>query len=188
MKDAAGTLGIVLAVLLVFMASSGSTSAGIGKGNGEIGFDVGVTSFDDHMTDATGARFGIRGGYFISNLFQIEFESSASWEKSGSSDVFLQTFFVNGVFNFHPGKRTVPYLRVGVGSARKQRSSDSWLYRGNVSDGSAALQLAFGSRFFIGKATALRVDLSYLDEVTFDEGAGHVSLVVGLTWRLGKEK
>ena len=46
------------------------------------------------------------------------------------------------------------------------------------------------SRFFFGdkKRVAVRVEMSVIDEGTFDETSTHVSLTGGFTWRLGGQK
>lgn len=182
-------LSNMLFLTVAVCCAIGSTTpimGGIGEGNGEVGFDFGWTSFDDDVTDEAAGRFSIRGGFFISDLFQIEGESSASVAEEDDVDIALSTFFVNGVFNFYPSGRSVPYVRVGLGSA--------WLEfkQGNVTidDSGGAFQLGVGSRFFFGKSkrAAFRVDLSGMRESTFDDNSTHVSLVVGFTWRIGAER
>ena len=57
---------------LVALLSAGPALAGIGKGDGEIGFDLGYTEFDQNLTGQNGARLALRGGYHVTRLFQIE--------------------------------------------------------------------------------------------------------------------
>ena len=61
MPDRGSGLGILTAAVLVIVSiSTGSSVAGIGKGNGEIGFDFGVTQFDDNRLVGQALRHGRR--------------------------------------------------------------------------------------------------------------------------------
>jgi len=178
--------GILLVLSAVSLAVSPAL-AGIGKGNGEIGFDFGMAQVDDNVTDDSGGRFSFRGGYFFSDLFQLEGQSAAivvSEAEGTNVDISLSTFFVNAVFNFHPSEQLVPYALAGFGTANLEYSSGI-----SIDDDSGAWQVAVGSRFFFGKSKrpSVRVELSYLAEETFDESSNHVSAVVGFSWRLGRE-
>ena len=59
-----------------------------------------------------------------------------------------------------------------------------------LDDSGVAYQVAGGSRFFFGAKhrVAVRVELSVIDEDTFDQTSTHVSLTGGFTWRLGGQK
>jgi opacity protein-like surface antigen len=173
--------------MLIGLLANMPAGAGIAKGNSEVGFAFGFTQFDDNVTDDTGGRFDIRGGYLFSDLFQLEGQISASVapEVEGTPiDLTISTFFVNAVFNFHPGPQIVPYALVGLGSANLELSNG-----GSFDDDSSAWQIAGGSRFFFGKSKrpSVRVEISYLSEDTFDEGSNHISATIGFSWRLGKE-
>ena len=83
----------------------------------------------------------------------------------------------------------MPYVLVGTGIANVDY--DSWfdeLPGRNADDTSIAFQVGGGSRFFFGKAkkVAVRVDLNFLTEKTFEESSTHERLTVGFTWRLGQ--
>jgi hypothetical protein len=54
-------------------------------------------------------------------------------------------------------------------------------------DNSTAYQVGAGSRFFFGKkkTTAFRVDLSMIQETTFDETSTHKNVSAGFSWKLG---
>jgi hypothetical protein len=58
----------------------------------------------------------------------------------------------------------------------------------SVDDSSTAYQFGGGSRFFFGKEKkmAARVEVSWINEDTFDESSTHTNIVGGLTWRLGR--
>lgn len=187
MKHSYGILEAAIIALVVGALTPAPAHAGLGKGNGEVGFAFGFTQFDDNVTDDSGGRFDIRGGYMFSKLFQLEGQVTASVvpEVEGSPiDLSLSSFFVNGVFNFYPGPQTVPYALVGVGSATLEFSDGI-----SIDDSSNSWQVAAGSRFFFGKSKrpAFRVELSYQSEDTFDESSNHLSMVFGFSWRLGKE-
>ena len=58
-------------------------------------------------------------------------------------------------------------------------------------DSSLAFQIGLGSRFFVfgkGSNLALRAELSWLFEDSFDDWAGHPSLAIGLMWRIRGER
>lgn len=178
-------------LLVVMCAVSLSVSpalAGIGKGNGEIGFDFGATGFDSEVSSKSAFRLAFRGGYHFSKWFELEGESSASvhivrrWFYQDEADIVLSTIFVNGIVNFHSKSgNVVPYLLAGIGQARL----DFRLL--NVDDTGAARQFGAGCRFFFGEhgQVAFRLQAGRVMEDTFDETSTHTNYVAGFTWRLG---
>jgi opacity protein-like surface antigen len=177
--------------LLVLSAFGTPALAGIGKGNGEIGFDLGWTQFDSGVTDELGGRFVFRGGYHITKLFQIEGQGGCSATTDETilfdTDIYLCTWMANGVFNFHSQSgNIVSYVLGGIGVANLDFDN---LFT-STSDSGSATQVAGGVRFFFGrnKRAAFRLELSVLTEDTFDETSTHESFVWGFTWRLGDEK
>ena len=56
-----------------------------------------------------------------------------------------------------------------------------------ATDSSTAYQVGAGSRFFFGKSkkTAFRVDLSMIQESTFNETNTHTNVAAGFSWKLG---
>jgi len=166
--------------------------AGLDAKNGELGFDLGYTHFDSDVSDKGAARFNFRGGYCFNKLFELEGQGAgmASEDTGGFADLYtvLTIDFVNAVFNFHPSnKEIVPYVLVGIGHATLEFDLDPGP---KVDDSGVAYQIAGGSRFFFGAKhrVAVRVELSVIDEDTFDQTSTHVSLTGGFTWRLGGQK
>ena len=167
--------------------------AGIGKGNGEIGFDFGGTQFDQDLGGTGLARLALRGGYHATSLFEIEGEASAAFNvttdhpygssrKSLNFENQLDAYFVNGVFNFHAHRgQIVPYVLGGVGIAYVTPRDFG------PRDSGEATQLAVGSRFFFGEDdhVAFRVEVSQLWASYLDTTTTHPSFVIGFTWRLG---
>jgi hypothetical protein len=166
--------------------------AGIGKGNGEIGFDFGATSFDGEVSSKAGGRLVFRGGYHFSKWFELEGESSVSAHVdyrgtlNRRADIVLQTLFLNAVLSLHSKSgNVVPYLLLGMGRA----SLD--FPRANLEDSGAAKQFGVGCRFFFGDAeqVAFRLQVGRLMEDTFEdifnETNAHMNYVAGFTWRLG---
>jgi hypothetical protein len=183
-----------LPLILLCLALSGLAPswAGLDAKNGELGFDFGFTDFDDNVTDQGGVRFNFRGGYCFTKLFELEGEGAGmgSTDTEGIIDTYtaLGINFVNGVFNFHPSKKAiVPFVLIGVGYAKLTIDADPGP---KVDDSGMAYQVAGGSRFFFGdkKRVAVRVELSVVNEDTFDESSTHTSLTGGFTWRLGGQK
>ena len=92
----------LLAAGLCALLSATPALAGIGKGNGEIGFDFGATDFDQNVSRQSAGRLSFRGGYHVSRLFEVEGEISASahynlnLQNTTRADVVLTTVFANG--------------------------------------------------------------------------------------------
>ena len=171
--------------LAASLLSTPAMAAGIGKGNGEIGFDfAGYAHFDSNVTEEGGGVFKFRGGYHFSKLLQLEGEIAVSLAEDSGADILLTRQMVNLVFNLHPRTTLVPYFLVGAGQARLEYDA---FFLG-TDDTGPAFQGAFGSRFFFGKKdrVAVRVEGSILTEETFDETSVHWMANVGFTWTLGQ--
>lgn len=192
----ARTTRILMCVLLSLLACTAPALAGVGKRNGEIGFDFGWAGFDSDLTDDSGGRFTIRGGFHFSDWFQLEAEDigmGADNIGGTSTDLIVGAFFINGVFNFHPGEgnTVVPYVLAGVGLATTRFDFGGG---GREDDTGGASQFAAGSRFFFGKTkrAAVRIEVSMLRHETsnlFIEGTfTDEAATVGFTWRLGTGK
>jgi opacity protein-like surface antigen len=93
-------------------------------------------------------------------------------------------YMVNGVYNFQTPKEIVPYVLAGVGMADDQVKISG----ANTTDSSTAYQLGAGSRFYFGKnkKAAFRVDLSMIQESTFDQTSTHKNVSAGFSWKLGR--
>ena len=186
----------ILAALVAALTAAVPAIAGIGGHNGEIGFDFGYTDFDQDLSDSNGGRLAIRGGYHFTDWFQIEGEDvgmGSSGSIGGQNvDTTIGAFFVNGVFNFHPGKGSVvPYVLGGAGLATIRLNFNP----GHANDTGGASQIAAGCRFFFcsKKRTALRLEASVLHHKTSDliisnQTFTEKSLTAGFTWRLGVAK
>ena len=184
-----GPAGIALALLALVLSMALPAAAGMGKGDGEIGFDFGVTDLDTDYSQDEAAGLTFRGGVFITDLVEIEGQLAAYTASNlYSSHVTLKTLMVDAVFNFRPNTSVMPYVLVGTGIANVDY--DRWwddLPSHVIDDSSIAFQAGGGSRFFFGKAkkVAVRVDLTVLNEKTFERSATPARFTVGFTWRLG---
>ena len=182
---------VLFITLCLALVCAPPAQAGLDAKNGELGFDLGYAHFDPNVSDKGAARFNFRGGYCFTKLFELEGEGvGIASEDTGAVDVMttLGIDFVNGVFNFHPSnKGIVPYVLVGIGAATLTFDLDPGP---KVDDNGVAYQIAGGSRFFFGmkKRVAVRVELSVINENTFDETSTHYSVTGGFTWRLGGKK
>ena len=178
---------ILTVAFVALFACSVPALAGIGQGNGEVGFDYGSTDYDSDTGLDSSDSLSVRGGYFMTNLFQVEgqYMSADSKTEVLGTDIDASTdlLMVNGVFNFHPNKEITPYVLVGMG--RADVSVDT--LGASTSDSGMAYQLGAGSRFFFGKSkrAAFRVDLSRVSQDTFDESTTNTTFAGGFTWRLG---
>jgi opacity protein-like surface antigen len=164
--------------------------AAIKQGNGEVGFDYGQTSYDSDTQLDSSDNLSLRGGYFMTDLFQIEGQYATADSKTEvvpGSDIKASTdvLMVNGVFNFMPKKDINPFVLVGIGQADVSVKDD---FGNSASDSGMAYQIAAGSRFFFGKAkrAAFRLDVSMINQDTFNETQTNTTFAGGFTFKLGK--
>ncbi len=188
-----GRGGAVALVCAVALAWASPAVADIKMGDGEIGFDYGLTRFSEDLGDDTGGRFGLHVGQYlpVHENFQYEIQlASAAARRQPLPGIREETRFdqamLNGLFNFHPKERIEPYLGLGVGLTRLQLKAVGI----GTDDLSAAVQLAGGSRFFFGGGdrVAFRIDLSLLLAKFFDKNFTFPTLGGGFTWRLGRRR
>lgn len=159
-------------------------------GNPELGIEIGGTYFDsDDVDDDAGLGFGARLGYHINKTFQLE----AHYRVASGAEVDLTTLLLNAVFNLHPKTRKtiVPYFLLGAGTANLQGDAlvlepDFTLGFERIDDDGTAYQAGVGSRFFLGKRAAVRIEAGGLVEDTFAESSLHLNTFAGLTWMLGR--
>lgn len=162
--------------------------AEIGQGNSEIGVTYGNTSYDSNTGLDSSDSIALRGGYFLTNMFQIEgqFATAEANSKDFGADVKASTdlMMVNGVFNFLNKKAITPYALVGMGQAKVNVDATGL---GSTNDSGTAYQVAAGTRFFFGKEkrAAFRIDVSRVTEDTFDEKSTNTTVAGGFSWRLG---
>jgi opacity protein-like surface antigen len=150
-------------------------------GSGELGIDVGLTSFDDDIVDDTSFRFNIRGGYYFSPFFELEGQYVQISADEDDTDVTLEALFVNAVFNFRPHDSYTWYTLIGIGTANVDAESAFV----DADDDSLAFQSAVGIRFFLSKNLDARIEFSGMTEDTFNDSSQHFSLVGGLSWTFG---
>lgn len=176
--ESMGVRGLAVALLALLAVPA---AADLTAGNGEVGIELGFTEldFDD---DSTEFRWGVRGGYLFNQVFELEGQLWSTDGDVGGFDVTFNALFVNAVFNTHfrEKRSIVPYGLIGLGALDAEIDGAGV----KVDDTSLAAQLGAGSRFFVSRNLALRLELSMLFEDTFDDSAEHLSLVVGLTWRI----
>jgi outer membrane protein with beta-barrel domain len=178
-----------LLVLLALVFSAPALASTIDKGNGEIGFNYGQTQLDsDTGFESSATSMAVRGGYFFNPKVELEGQlsnSTDSQDVSGTNvDGTFRMYMVNGVYNFQTPKEIVPYVLAGLGVMDNEVKATGL---GSVSDSSTAYQIGAGSRFFFGKAkkAAFRVDLSMIQESTFDQTNTHTNMSAGFSWKLG---
>src|SRR6185436_2921959 len=98
---------VLSVAFLALLAVSAPSYAAVAKGNGEVGFDYGQMSYASDTNLDSSDNLSLRGGYFMTDLFQIEEKYSTAdsnpevapgFDVKASTDVIM----VNGVFNFMP--------------------------------------------------------------------------------------
>lgn len=179
---------LLTSTFLAALLAAVPMSAQMQAGDWEIGFGLGGTRFDSDLVDdsETELRSEIRGGYFLTDVFEIEAQVQRS---DAMFDSTLDTAMINGVFNFRTAGRAVPYLLAGAGGARLDDFDWDFLPGEDVDpDGGEGLayQAALGTRFFFREngTVAARFEVSSLWEDTLDETSRHTSYTAGLTWRI----
>ena len=178
----AGSIALLLFLVPVLSVPA---SAHMSEGQWQWGFSVGSANLDSSGEDFDlDVRIDFRGGYLFSDRFELEAQLMRA---EAPLDAQLSALMVNAVFNLQPGQAIVPYVLVGGGYSRLEDVS----LLGNtpdVDEDSAAYQIGFGSRFFVGakRRMAFRLELSslWLDTDLFD-GDRHTSLTAGLSWTVG---
>lgn len=160
--------------------------AQVQAGDWEVGFGLGGTELDSELSDDSGFRGEIRGGYFLTDLFELEaqVQRSDAW-----FDSTIDTATLNAVFNFNTAGRAVPYFLVGAGAAKLDDFDWDFLPGEDEDpDGGEGLawQAALGTRLFFREngTVAARFEVSSLWEDTLDETHRHTSYTAGLVWRI----
>src|SRR5215217_6810027 len=90
--------------ILAFTAAllAAPASAQIQAGDWEVGFGLGGTKLDSDLSDDSGTRGEIRGGYFFTDLFELEAQVQRS---DAYFDSTIDTATLNAVFNINTGGR-----------------------------------------------------------------------------------
>jgi len=157
----------------------------LGQHPAEIGVDVGWTGLGDDVGNANAWRVGFRAGVYLRRWIEIEGQVTGARASEGVGNVDLDTTLltalVNGVFSVRH-KNWSPYALVGFGGANLQVSPGI----SSFSDFAQAWQAGGGSRFFVSKNAALRAEVTFLRENTFNAWNGHWSVTGGVSWVFGE--
>jgi hypothetical protein len=150
------------------------TQADVRKGDGEVGFDFGTTSFEEEISDSAAGRFSLRAGIMASRLLEFEGQLSVADRR----DLNLSSGMVNVLFNFRTGDRLMAYFLLGGGAARLDLDYDDSI--------GAAGQFAGGFRAFGGEGrVGLRLEIGAMVADHFDDARLYPSGTVGFTFVLG---
>lgn len=176
---------ILLFVFTIALLSTAPARAQLQAGDWELGFGLGATRFDTGSGEEEERRSEIRGGYFLTDRFELEAQVSRA---DALFDATLDTAMVNVVFNFGPHGPAIPYVLAGVGGARIQDAPFFWEEGAEeVDEEGLAVQAGLGTRIFFGSSrVAARLEASILSEELLDERREHLSLTAGLLWRIGR--
>ena len=180
---------LLYAVLVMVFAAAPALATGMKEGNAELGAGIGSTQLDSDTGFDSGTSLAVRGGYFFNPNWELEgqlSQASADTDVAGTTvDGTFNMYMVNGVYNFQTPKEIVPYVLAGIGIADNQVEASGL---GSTSDSGHALQIGGGSRFFFGKEkrAAIRVDLAWIQENTFDDTQTNTNLSAGFTWKFGR--
>ena len=168
-------MGIALLALLA------ATPAAAQKGGFDIGVGLGLVTLDDKLGNDTGSDLALRVGYFVTDRFELELRSSEAYSIVGGG---FSAHTLSTVYHFAQMDGVVPFVLLGAGMADAEVDG---IFREPIGDEGTALRAAFGTRFRFGeeKRASVRVELSFLNEDSFDEGATHAALTATTSWRLG---
>lgn len=178
-------LSFAFAAALLAAPASAQT-AQMQAGDWEVGFGLGGTKLDSDLSDDSGTRGEIRGGYFFTNLFELEAQVQRS---DAYFDSTIDTAMLNTVLNFNTGGRAVPYVLFGAGGAKLDDFDWDFLPSEDAdADGGEGLayQAALGTRLFFREngTVGARFEVSSFWEDTLDDTHRHTSYTAGLTWRI----
>lgn len=172
----------ILATIMILILTAAPAFA---QHPGEIGVDAGWLGFDEDVVNGSGWRLGFRAGCYVWDWIELEGQVTGARgsEKAGVVDLdsTLLTALANGVFNLKMGK-WVPYALVGIGGANLQVSPGI----SSFSDFGLAWQGGGGTRYFVGKKVAIRGEVAFLREKTFDVWNGHWAVSGGVSWTFGE--
>lgn len=175
------TIKCSMFALTLFLLAAATPAAWGQAGSFELGINGGLIEFDDNVGGEREFRFDVRGGYFFNDHFQLEGQAIRA---TSIFDLDLEVFMVNAVFHFGGNERFTPYALVGAGIANLEFSQG--FFRRSVDDSGTALQAALGARFYVGNGgNSIRIEVSALNEETFDDDATNISLTGGFSWRFG---
>jgi opacity protein-like surface antigen len=159
--------------------------AQVQEGDFEIGFGLGIVRLDDALTDEEDVRSEVRGGFFLTDHFELELQGARL--EGGLFDETLDLAMLNAVWNFRPSERTVPYVLVGAGQGRLSGDrADSFFETDEFEETGLAYQAAAGLRHFFTPRFALRVEAAVTFDETLDETSQAESATAGLMWRIGR--
>lgn len=155
----------------------------IGKGDVELGLDLGGSKFDSDFDDDTSTRIALRAGYFVSDSFEIEVEVAETDLDVLTSN--LNAYTLNAVWNFQRGTRLVPYVQAGAGIA--DYDYESLFGSTRIDDSGLALKGAVGTRVFFGNfdRVALRLEAALQSIDILDDTETSLNISAGVVVRLG---
>lgn len=170
--------GLMLAAAVPSQAQAGSW---------ELGFGLGATRFDSNLDQdhETEIREELRGGYFLTDRFELEAQVSRADAALGAT---FDAAMLNAVFNFEGRGSAVPYILAGVGAARIEDVPFSFEEKEGIEEQGLAVQAGIGTRLFFGasRRVAARLEASVLSEELLEDRGEHLSVTAGLVWRIGE--
>ena len=173
---------VVATLLGLLLATPGLAQ----KGGFELAAGGGLMKLDNKLGGDTGGLLDLRAGYFVTDRFEIEVQSTqASSILEGSFDALT----LNALYHFEIEGDFIPYVLVGAGTADTEL--DRPIFGAGDSrdfeDDGTALRVAVGGRFWFGDRyrPSIRLELSILNEDSFDNDATHAGISCVFGWRFG---
>jgi opacity protein-like surface antigen len=155
----------------------------IGKGDVELGIDLGSSRFDSDFEVDASTRSAFRAGYFVNDNFEIEAEVAETDLNVLTSN--LNTYTLNASWNFQSGSHFVPYVQAGVGLA--DYDYESLFGSTRIDDSGLALKGAVGTRIFFGDhdRVAMRLEAAMQSIDILDDTETAFNISAGVVVRLG---
>jgi len=180
-----GALWVFVAALLVCSVPAFAGSAT--KGDWEIGGYGGYGWLDEYggLLPKDNALFGGRLGYFLTRHWSVEASAQrlpTERDTVGGADteIKLDAFRFNVLYNLGAGKTVRPFLTAGLGSERVK-------VEGFDTDSQMGWNIGGGFRFALGEHVCIRTEgryvRSHIDDI--DESEGNVEATAGLSLLFG---
>jgi len=176
MRTKTSALAVLATLILAFVAAPSALAQ---KGSFELSLGAGLTTLDDKLGGDTGGSLDFRVGYFVNDRLEIELQSAHA---TSIVDGSFSAHTLNAVYHFEAEGDFLPYVLVGAGIADVRE--DTPLFAASPEDEGTALRAAFGGRFDIRQTGGAfsSVEISALNEDSFDEDATHIAISVLFGW------
>ena len=156
-------LFLLAAILLssTFIKDASAHFHHLGKRQMELSFGAAFRGVQESGEDVSSTfNLSTRFGYFLTKQFEIEPEIILSTYKGGDPAIILSANFL---FNLPLSKdsKVFPFFLGGIGWANSSPYFNHHLYSGYLNRHYTIFNLGLGSKFFLSRSTALRLEYRF---------------------------